>query len=75
MDHIRSKKLKKYINTFRKYTHSLSVVNEHYRIELVTKQDILDPNIQIRDHHIKRSRKLFKKLVKLEIKLFGKRLI
>ena len=75
MDHIRSKKLKKYINTFRKYTHSLSVVNEHYSIELVTKQDILDPNIQIRDHHIKRSRKLFKKLIKLEIKLFGKRLI
>ena len=75
MDHIRSKKLKKYINTFRKYTHSLSVINEHYRIELTTKQNILDSNTQIRDHHIKRSRKLFKKLVKLEIKLFGKRLL
>lgn len=73
MVRIRSKKLKKYINTFRKYIHSLSIINEYYRIELTTKQDILDTNIQIRDHHIKRSRKLFKKLVKLEIKLFGKR--
>ncbi len=75
MVHIKSKKLKKYINTFRKYTHSLSIINEHYRIELTTKQDILDPNIQIRDHHIKRSRKLFKKLIKLEYKLFGKRFL
>lgn len=83
MAHIKSKKLNKYIDAFRKYSNSMSVVNEHYRIELARvkskdKNNYLDPldsNTQIRDYHLKRSRKLFKKLVKLEIKLFGKRLL
>lgn len=83
MAHIKSKKLKKYLNTFRKYIRSSFVVKEHLRIELTKvkskdKNNYLDPldsNTQIRDYHLKKSRKLFKKLVEFEIELFGKRLI